>query len=152
MGIGPAIEAASRSSQPSEPTENQFAETVNEFWFLCIVAANKLDRGEIWVAARYLNCSLAGLFERVLAWHADTIGGATTSWHRGRFIENWAAPPFPTVLGRLLAPADRHAIRGSLTAMAEAFEVASSQLAGSHHFRFPVVDTSLARRRLAADG
>jgi aminoglycoside 6-adenylyltransferase len=151
IGIRSAIEAASRRRQTSLPSESEFAEAVNQFWLLCLVATNKLERGELWVAARYLNCSLAAVLERVLAWHADLVAEGRPSWHSGRFLESWAAPSFRKALDQVLAPANANAIRRSLQAMAESFDLASSEVARSQGFRFPVVDSTLARDRLWAD-
>jgi len=76
------------------PSQVEFQNVSNDFWYHVILAAKKLRRGEVWVAKAMCDCHLKKLVVEILAWKTRLTNPGIDTWHEGRFIEEWADPQF----------------------------------------------------------
>jgi len=78
----------------SVPTQDEYSETVNRFWFEAIWTAKHLRRGELWHAkCGALDGRMKELLLRMMEWHAlGTRGPGIDTWESGRFLEEWGDP------------------------------------------------------------
>jgi aminoglycoside 6-adenylyltransferase len=151
LGVAPTIEAAIKANKASRgPSQAEFEKTVNRFWLLTMVANAKLNRGEFWTAAGYVNGSMASALEDMLRWQAQIVQPEIETWHNGRFLEDWVAPSSRDALADALTRPEGEAIARSLKVVADVFLKASSDVANGHGFRFPVVDAEPALQRIRA--
>jgi aminoglycoside 6-adenylyltransferase len=75
------------------PTENDFLNTVNDFWYHTVWTAKHLRRGELWWAKSCCDVHLKVLLRQALEWHARAMNGQHyDTWMSGRFLEEWADP------------------------------------------------------------
>jgi aminoglycoside 6-adenylyltransferase len=87
-----ASQVAPRAT-PGPPTREEYRAVVDDFWYHALWAARKLRRGELFTAKEACDGHMKDLLLRMLAWHAGaTRGWAYDTWHRGRFLEEWADP------------------------------------------------------------
>lgn len=78
---------------PGPPTPTEYRAVVDDFWYHALWAARKLRRGELFTAKGACDGHMKELLLRMLAWHAGaTRGWVHDTWHRGRFLEEWADP------------------------------------------------------------
>lgn len=82
-----------RPAPPGPPTPAEYHAVSNDFWYHALWVARKLRRGELFTAKAACDGHMKELLVRMLAWHAGaTQGWACDTWHRGRFLEEWADP------------------------------------------------------------
>jgi aminoglycoside 6-adenylyltransferase len=55
-----------------QPTEKQFEETCNEFWWVCTYVAKGLVRNEITYAKEMLETTVRPMFMKMIEWHIGT--------------------------------------------------------------------------------
>lgn len=85
--IPPSPFAAPKNERP---TEVDFRQAVDTFWFYALQVAQSIRRRDLWVAKiedRMLKDNLL----RIMEWHTQAVRGADT-WHSGRFIKEWVDP------------------------------------------------------------
>ncbi|MGA8478334.1 MAG: aminoglycoside 6-adenylyltransferase [Chthoniobacterales bacterium] len=73
------------------PTELTSNETSHDFLYHVVWAAKKAKRGELWIAKSSCDSYQKNLMLRLIEWHAKTKSDRDT-WHKGRFLEQWAEP------------------------------------------------------------
>ena len=89
---------------PQPPTEAEFLEAVNDFWYHAVWTAKHLRRGELWWAKSGCDNSLKRLLLTMMEWHARaTQGRQHDTWMRGRFLEKWVDPRVLPELRRAFA-------------------------------------------------
>jgi aminoglycoside 6-adenylyltransferase len=75
------------------PTQREFLNAANDFWYHAVLTAKKLRRGELWWAKDCLDGYMKRLLLRMVEWQARaTKGPDYDTWQLGRFLEEWAAP------------------------------------------------------------
>ena len=94
IGVSAALQELAASVAPDGPPPSQaeFTELANDFWYHVLWAAKKLRRGEVYMAASCLDGYLKARFVTLLAWHARAVEPTVETWHDGRFLERWADP------------------------------------------------------------
>ena len=87
------IETGFRYMPPGAPTTEKFEQQVNEFWQTALRMAIKLYRKEFFTAKVECESPLKYNLLAMLEWHAKCLHGWNfETWHKGRYIENWASP------------------------------------------------------------
>lgn len=75
------------------PTEAEFTNLVNDFWYHAVWTTKKLRRGELWTAIHCCDGYMKHLLRQMLEWHTHAVGpGNHDTWFNGRFVEQWAEP------------------------------------------------------------
>jgi aminoglycoside 6-adenylyltransferase len=112
--------AESRSRKP--PTQADFLQLVNDFWYHAVWTAKKLRRGELWTAKGCSDIYMKSRLLRMMEWHAcATNGWDHDTWHGGRFLEEWASPRVVEDLHGTFAHYDENDIWRSLFATMDLF-------------------------------
>jgi aminoglycoside 6-adenylyltransferase len=88
------LSAIVEAPPPVPPTQDEFLNLVNDFWYHAVWTAKKLRRGELWTAK---GCSDSYMkwwrLRQMIEWHARAKNGVEyDTWHAGRFLEQWADP------------------------------------------------------------
>jgi aminoglycoside 6-adenylyltransferase len=116
--------------QAVPPTEKEFLNLVNDFWYHTIWVAKKLRRGELWTAKACLDGYLKwDCVLPMVQWHTKASHGWQTDiWHSGRFMEKWA---------------DQRVIEGLRGSFAhyDAADIARALLAQMESFREVAIET-----------
>jgi len=128
---------------PGAPVAPEYPALVEEFWYQAILAARKLRRGELHVAAQSCNCGLRSLLRRALELEARAAG--RDPWHGGRFLERWADPARRAALSQATARDDPADVARAITAACGLFDEVCEELGLQ-----PAVDLPAVRRQLDA--
>jgi len=140
-GITARLSALRPAESPprAPPMQNEFLQVVNDFWYHALWTAKHLRRGELWWAKGGLdshmkwNCLLP-----MVEWHARvTRGWDLNTWHRGRFLEEWADPCVVQGLRGAFAHYDEEDIRRALFATMGLFRWIAKETAEKLGYAYP---------------
>ena len=93
-GLAAKLPQVLAEAQPYRPpTQREFLNAVDDFWYHAVWTAKKLRRGELWWAKLCCDSHMGRLLLEVIEWHAHAMKGADyDTWQLGRFLEEWADP------------------------------------------------------------
>ena len=115
----------------SPPTQAEFLEVVNDFWYHTIWTAKHLRRGELWWAKSCCDDYLKLRLRRMMEWHTRaTKGQSYDTWMRGRFLEEWVDPHARQELGGIFAHYDAEDVWRALLATMNLFRWMAVETAG----------------------
>ena len=118
-------------------TEEEFRNTVSDFFFHTIWACKKLRRGELWSAKMCIDAYLKNLLLKMIEQYGIAFSGADV-WHDGRFIDRWADPSVTGELGSCFAHYDAGDCRKALAATHKLFARLASSVAEKRGYSYPV--------------
>ena len=118
------------------PTELSWIETSHDFFYHVVLTAKKAKRGELWVAKSTCDGYLKNLILRLIEWHAKTKNDRDT-WHKGRFLEQWAEPEVLQELPSTFAGYTRADVQRALLANLRFYERFGREVACALEYRFP---------------
>jgi aminoglycoside 6-adenylyltransferase len=132
--------AASEPPPPAPPSQAEFSNLVNDFWYHALWTARHLRRGELWWAKSGCDSHMKGLLRRMLEWHARAMKGPHHEiWFRGRFLEQWADPRAVQALRRAFAHYDASDVWRALFATMELFRWLARETAERLTYDYPNV-------------
>lgn len=120
---------------PSDLSESEFNNMVNDFFFHIIWSSKKILRGELWSAKMcidaYLKNYLLKMIEMysVSKYHVDV-------WHDGRFLDRWAEKQILSDLKKCFAHYDRKDMVSALLATQNLFSRLASQTAEMKGYQY----------------
>ena len=129
-------EHISHELKPTDLSEPEFNNMVNDFFFHTIWASKKILRGELWTAKMcidaYLKNYLLKMIEMysVSKYHVDV-------WHDGRFLDRWAEKEILSDLEKCFAHYDREDMVSALFATLDLFCRLASQTAEMKGYKYP---------------
>jgi aminoglycoside 6-adenylyltransferase len=115
-GLPAPIGAAPKVALPSQ---QEFSDTVTEFWFEAAHMPTYLTRGELWVV-KFRDWTMKEMLLRMLEWHAlATRGEGTDTWYIGTKMRRWVDEATWAELQHVFARFDRvDSWRGLVASMA----------------------------------
>jgi aminoglycoside 6-adenylyltransferase len=123
---------------PRPPTEDQFLNLVNDFWYHAVWVAKKLRRGELWTAKTGCDSYMKRLVLAMIEWHARAVSGwSSDTWHGGRFLEQWADPNAIAGLRVAFAHYDEADVRRALFATVDLFRWLAAETAARLSYPYP---------------
>jgi aminoglycoside 6-adenylyltransferase len=147
-----AVELGQPTAAP--PSELDFTNAVNDFWYHTVWTAKKLRRGELWWGKSCCDSYLKGLVLQMIEWQARA-GGAET-WMRGRFLEEWADPRALAALPQIYAHYDAEDVWRALLATMALFRWLALETAEQLGYGYPSLGdeqaTQLVRQLFAGRG
>ncbi len=125
---------------PSPPTAKQFADCVNEFWWVCAYVAKGLWREEILYAKAAFEIVREELLE-MLVWYTGVRTGFSVSPGKfGRRLPELLEPELKTLLLKTYAGAGIDETWEALFCMCALFRRAALEVAGQFGFDYPYGD------------
>lgn len=122
--------------RPSPPTQHEFLEVVNDFWYHAVWSAKRLRRGELWWGKGGVDGHMKWqCLLRMMEWHARTEGRDT--WFRGRFLEKWADRRAVKDLRNAFAHYDEDDIWRALLATMDLFRWLAVETAEQLNYQYP---------------
>jgi aminoglycoside 6-adenylyltransferase len=130
----------------SVPSESDFLNRVNDFWYHTVWTAKKVRRGELWKAISCCNMYLKNLLREMMEWNARATGGPDVdTWMSGRFLEEWADPKAVTALKDVFAKYNEEDLWRALQATMDVFHDLAAQTAGRLKYPYPATGEEKAR-------
>jgi aminoglycoside 6-adenylyltransferase len=134
----PLVFAEAQPYRP--PTQRDFLNAVNDFWYHTVWGTKKLRRGELWVAKSSCDSYLKRLLLRMMEWHARaTKGPDYDTWQLGRFLEEWADHRALAGLRDAFAHYDEEDVRRALLATMDLFRWLAIETAERLGYPYPSV-------------
>jgi aminoglycoside 6-adenylyltransferase len=130
-GIGDSLTIQDRGPlQFNLPTEAEFHEVVNDFWFHAVWTAKKWRRGEFWTAKSCCDVYMKRLLLKLIEWHTHSRAEKEcATWYNGRFIEQWAGAEILKKLPDIFAHYDKNDIWNALLNTSELFNQIARDIA-----------------------
>jgi aminoglycoside 6-adenylyltransferase len=120
------------------PSEGEFLNLVNDFWYHAVWTAKKLLRGELWTSLGGHAYMRSRALLPMLAWHAKAQRGWDfDTWHGGRFLEKWADARAVEALPKVFAHHDQEDFTNSLFATMRLFGWLAQETAKSLEIAYP---------------
>ncbi|MBR4622737.1 MAG: aminoglycoside 6-adenylyltransferase [Ruminococcus sp.] len=153
-GPGRWQEQAERFVSPvvSKPgmTEEDFLNTVGDFFFHNIWAYKKLMRGELWSAKMCIDSYLKQRLLRIIEQY-QLVQEPADVWHDGRFLDRWADPSVTEELKNCFARYDVRDCKKALLATHELFARLAKHVAEKRGFAYPREAEACAARFIGKD-
>ncbi len=125
-----------RAFQP--PSQAEFLEVGNDFWYHAVFAAKKLRRGELWVAKACCDDHMKRRLLMAIELHARVFHDADyDTWHGGRFLEQWADPRILAGLREAFAHYDEDDLWRALLATMDLFRWVTKEIAECLGYLYP---------------
>jgi len=136
----PFVSPAEASRPQSPPTEREFLEIINSFWFNVLWTAKHIMRGELWWSKQ---CADVQLLQwntlRMVEWHTRTTRGWDfDTWYNGRFLEEWADPRVLEGLHYAFAHYDKEDIIRALITSMKLFRWIAMETADRLSYAYPI--------------
>jgi aminoglycoside 6-adenylyltransferase len=120
------------------PTESEFLNLVNDFWYHTVWTGKHLRRGELWWAKSCCDGYLKHLLRQMLEWHTRVSKGEGIDiWMRGRFLEEWADARAVKSLPVVFAHYDEEDVWRALMATMELFRWLAVETADLLGYSYP---------------
>src|SRR4030095_16007919 len=122
-----------------EPTEKEFLDTCNEFWWVCTYVAKGLRRNEIIYSKEMLETVVRPMFMNVISWHIGVETNFSVSVGKaGRFMSNFLSPD---LYGQILQTYSDQVVENNWRAlflMMDIFGQLARTVSGKLKFRYVV--------------
>jgi aminoglycoside 6-adenylyltransferase len=114
------------------PTEKEFADACNEFWWVSTYVAKALWRKEITYAKEMMEIPVRSMFLKIIAWHIGTEKGFSVSFGKGgRNMKQLVSPDLYTKILSTYPDSNIDRIWNALFLMAQLFDELATNLARS---------------------
>ena len=124
-----------------EPTEKEFLDTCNEFWWVCTYVAKGLARNEIIYSRDILETVVRPMFMSVISWHIGIETNFSVSVGKnGKFINRFLPP---NLYKRVLQTYSDHTLKNSwksLFLMTEIFGQLARAVSGQLKFTYMITE------------
>lgn len=123
----------------SFPSEKEYCNVVNDFWFHVVWASKKLLRGELWAAKSCLD----GYMKYKLLWMIECYehvknGPAYNTCHHGRFIDTWADATIRNQLAESFAHYDKQDVIRAMIITMNLFRDLARDTATAIGYTYPI--------------
>lgn len=120
------------------PIEENFTNTVNDFWYHSVWTAKKLKRGELWTAKLCIDSYMKWKLLEIIECHSHAIHGLDyDTWHSGRFIEEWAESWVVEKLSQCFSHYNNEDVKISLLSTMDLFRLVALEVAEKLNFQYP---------------
>lgn len=120
------------------PTQAEFTNLVNDFWYHAVWTAKKLRRGELWTALQCCDGYMKQRLVRMLEWHTHAISsGNHDTWFNGRFVEQWADPKLLPQMREAFAHYTEQDTARALQATMDLFRLVATETAVQLSYEYP---------------
>jgi aminoglycoside 6-adenylyltransferase len=120
------------------PTEQQFRDTVNEFWFEAAHMPTYLTRGDLWVV-KTRDWTMKEMMLRLIEWHTLAMRGPGTDvWYIGTKMRQWVDPSIWDEVQEVFGRFDAADSYRSLQASMALFSRLTREIAEAMGFAWPI--------------
>jgi len=144
------IDGILQTIKPNEPTrklpsEKEYANTVNDFWYHAVWTSKKLKRGELWTAKFCVDSYMKWKLLTMIEWHSQVLNGSDfNTWYGGRFIEEWAEPWIIAELSFCFSHYNNEDMKSALFATMELFRKIAVVVAEELRYEYPLTSDKYA--------
>lgn len=118
------------------PSQEQYDNLVQDFWYHVVWVSKKMLRGELWVAKECMDSNLKYLLRTMAEWHAIAVLDQSP-WHNGRFIEKWADPRLVDSFPNIFATYNRSEILNAMKETMDIFRLLATETGNARGYAYP---------------
>lgn len=130
-------ENISHDLKPTDLSEPEFNNMVNDFFFHTVWASKKILRGELWTAKMCIDAYLKNYLLRMIEMYSVSRYQVDV-WHDGRFLDRWAEKEILSDLEKCFAHYDREDMVSALSATLNLFCRLAGQTAEIKGYKYPI--------------
>lgn len=147
MGISEKLSGIKNENADYEmPSQEEFSNMVNDFWFHTVWSAKKICRGELWTAKMCIDSYLKMYLMKVIElYHLSKYGKSFDVWHNGRMLEKWADRDVTERVKGCFAKYDRDDIARALRCTAELFGELAKECVQTGTYSYPCIAEEYAK-------
>lgn len=139
--IGSLPPASDRDYWPTPPSEKEFFDCCNEFWWLCPYVAKGLQRGQLLYAKHAFDQLLRPQLISILVWHAGITTGFTRSFGSyEKYLPQFLDREAEEMLRQTYSDTDPENIWTALFTAGALFRIAANRVAAEFGFSYPHAD------------
>jgi aminoglycoside 6-adenylyltransferase len=137
--IPPFPPASDKGYLPKPPTEKEFADCCNEFWWVCPYVAKGLWREEFTYAKSMQDQVVRSMLMKMLAWYIGIKTGFSCNPGKfGKHFKQYLDPELWETLKGTYADADYERTWASLDKMCQLFRITSRSVSEHFGFQYPI--------------
>lgn len=129
-------ENISHELRPTDLSEPEFNNMVNDFFFHTVWASKKILRGELWTAKMCIDAYLKNYLLKMIEMYSVSKYQVDV-WHDGRFLDRWAEREILSDLEKCFARYDREDMVSALSATLNLFCRLAGQTAEMKGYKYP---------------
>lgn len=129
-------ENISHELSPTDLSEPEFNNMVNDFFFHTVWASKKILRGELWTAKMCIDAYLKNYLLKMIEMYSVSKYQVDV-WHDGRFLDRWAEREILSDLEKCFARYDREDMVSALSATLNLFCRLAGQTAEMKGYEYP---------------
>lgn len=129
-------ENISHELRPTDLSEPEFNNMVNDFFFHTVWASKKILRGELWTAKMCIDAYLKNYLLKMIEMYSVSKYQVDV-WHDGRFLDRWAEREILSDLEKCFARYDRKDMVSALAATLNLFCRLAGQTAEMKGYKYP---------------
>ncbi len=129
-------ENISHELHPTDLSEPEFNNMVNDFFFHTVWASKKILRGELWTAKMCIDAYLKNYLLKMIEMYSVSKYQVDV-WHDGRFLDRWAEKEILSDLEKCFAHYNREDMVSALSATFYLFCRLASQTAEMKGYKYP---------------
>lgn len=149
MGVSGSLPDGTGTAAWEMPSDAEYDNMVNDFWFHIVWTAKKLRRGELFTAVMCVDGYLQHLLLRMTELYEKCRRGERYDvWHNGRLLELWAGEDVTRGLEGCFARYDREDIASALHASAVLYSRLSRACGSALGYRYPERAENYAQKML----
>lgn len=118
------------------PTEQEYLDAVNEFWFEASHIPKYLIRDELWIV-KLRDWTMKQLLLKLLEWHAISLNPDQDVWHLGNHSNDWVDPEIKSELKKLFSHFEKQESWQDLLTTLDLFRRLSKSVAKNLKFQYP---------------
>ena len=123
----------------SLPTQEEFMNLTNDFWFHSVWTGKKLRRGELLQAKSACDIYMKNLLMQLIKWQTYCIKGLNyDTWHDCRFFERWVDQGILTKMHSVYAHYDEEDIWNALFSTMDLFRELGNKTASLLSYQYPI--------------
>lgn len=129
-------ENISHELSPTDLSEPEFNNMVNDFFFHTVWASKKILRGELWTAKMCIDAYLKNYLLKMIEMYSVSKYQVDV-WHDGRFLDRWAEREILSDLEKCFARYEREDMVSALSATLNLFCRLAGQTAEMKGYKYP---------------
>jgi len=124
-----------------QPTEKEFTDCCNEFWWVCTYVSKGLRRNEITYSKEMLEIPVRNMFFKMIEWHVGIENNFSVSFGKsGKYMKNYISPKLYKKILFTYPDHKRENIWNSFFLMAELFSEFANKVSQSLRFSYNKIE------------
>lgn len=147
--LPPQTELSDRGYWVQKPTQGQFSDTCNEFWWCLNNVAKGLWRGEVLYAMDMINFNIRPMLRRLMEWRIGMGSNFSVSVGKSaKYMKQYVPAAVYEQYLKTYSPAETEAMWNSVLVMCDLFQQTAVEISESLGFAYDLIEAKNSRSHL----